>query len=657
MARAFGNIAEFVDVKFVFLGYFVQGGGKYGYENAAVSGSDMNITYSYAGYDSLGKYFSDGKFSTTSATAFCYFPDSKENTDFYNGAPGDTWLNYNNPFIKSLNFDVGTNGFALLTHELLHGLGLKHPHDDGSTGRPTYASLGWTGSDRQWVSVMSYDKLENGGDGAYKGSMPIGPMINDAIALQYLYGESTFNAGDTTYDLARYIGNYYNCQWDYSGVDTLDGTNLAFGIVVELATGTATNGYRTHDIGIITTATDLLNLSNSGTNPTKWTWLWGEYENVTGTSYVDVISGNELNNDINGGAGNDYMEGGLGNDRFDWSANSRAGEDKMVGGPGNDTYVVNSVGDELVENISEGADTVWVSFSASLSGYPNVENLRGYGSANLFLSGSGFGNLLSGAGGNDTIDGGTGTDTAKYSANATNYSISKSVANGVTTYTVKDKTGAEGIDTLTNVEVLSFADKTINLTIQSQVASAPAADVSRLSELYVAFFNRIPDADGLSYWIGQKLAGQSISQIADAFYSAGVQYSSLTGFSSTMSNADFVNVVYKNVLGRKDGADAGGLTHWSGKLADGSATHGSLVSAILDSAHTFKGDSIYGYVADLLDNKVSVAKTFAVDWGLNYNTSADSISNGMAIAAAVTPTSTAVAISLIGVSAADLHIG
>lgn len=110
------------------------------------------------------------------------------------------------------------------------------------------------------------------------------------------------------------------------------------------------------------------------------------------------------------------------------------------------------------------------------------------------------------------------------------------------------------------------------------------------------------------------------------------------------------------MLGRKDGADAGGLAYWTGKLADGSATRGDLVSTILDSAHTYKGDATYGYVADLLDNKTLVAKTFAIDLGLNYNSSNESITNGMAIAAAVTPTSTAAAISLIGVNIADVQL-
>ena len=278
-----------------------------------------------------------------------------------------------------------------------------------------------------------------------------------------------------------------------------------------------------------------------------------------------------------------------------------------------------------------------------------IENAIG-GLGNDFLIGNAVNNVLRGNAGNDSLDGGEGTDTAIFNGTLSNYMLNK--AGG--TYTVQAKAGTDGTDTLIAVESLRFTDKTVNLTVQAKAAAAPQADVIRLTELYVAFFNRVPDADGLAYWIEQKSAGQSISQIADVFYSAGVQYANLTGFSASMSNGDFVNVVYRNVLGRPGGADAEGLAYWSGLLADGKATRGSLVSTILDSAHTFKGNATFGFVADLLDNKYAVAKTFAIDWGLNYNTPAESISQGMAIAAAITPTSTAAAISLIGVSAADM---
>lgn len=266
-------------------------------------------------------------------------------------------------------------------------------------------------------------------------------------------------------------------------------------------------------------------------------------------------------------------------------------------------------------------------------------------------AGAGNDSIVGGSG-DDVLNGGDGIDTVTYSRDLSNYTITKTG----TSYIVSDKTNTEGIDRVNNIEVLKFADKSINLRIKPQAAEASPSDVTRLIELYIAFFNRIPDADGLSYWIGNKTGGQTINQIADAFYSAGVQYSSLTGFTDTMSNIEFVNVIYKNVLGRKDGADADGLAYWTGKLLDGSASRGSLVSTILDSAHTYKGDSSFGYVADLLDNKIAVTRTVAIDYGLNYNNATEAVSNGMAIAAAVTPTDTAAAIALVGVNALDVQL-
>lgn len=269
------------------------------------------------------------------------------------------------------------------------------------------------------------------------------------------------------------------------------------------------------------------------------------------------------------------------------------------------------------------------------------------------IDGLGGNDTINGSTGNDTIDGGTGTDVAVFSGGLSTYTVTHTGS----TYSVCAKTGSDGTDTVTNVESLQFADMTVNLTVQATAATMATTDLGKLEELYIAFFNRVPDADGLAYWISQFKAGSNINQIAESFYSAGVQNSSTTGFSSTMSHADFVNVIYRNVLGRTTGADSDGLAYWSGKLADGTATHGSLVSAVLDSAHTFKGDAAYGYVADLLDNKIAVANQFAVDWGLNYNATSDSITQGMAIAAAVTATSTAPALALVGISAADMGLG
>jgi V8-like Glu-specific endopeptidase len=253
--------------------------------------------------------------------------------------------------------------------------------------------------------------------------------------------------------------------------------------------------------------------------------------------------------------------------------------------------------------------------------------------------------IFRGNGGNDTITGNGGTDTVSYEGYRDEYRV---VDNGPG-WTVTDRLGLDGTDSLSGVEVLLFADMHVNLPIGANSRTIPAGQLQTLEELYVAFFNRVPDADGLSYWIDQARAGQSLESIADSFYSAALLYPTQTGYSSGMTNASFVNVIYRNVLGREEGADAGGLAYWTDALAHG-VSRGELVTTILGSAHSFKGRADYGWVADLLDNKAYVAQRFAVEMGLNYNTAQESIANGMAIADAVTPYSTSAAMALIGVT-------
>jgi sugar lactone lactonase YvrE len=212
-------------------------------------------------------------------------------------------------------------------------------------------------------------------------------------------------------------------------------------------------------------------------------------------------------------------------------------------------------------------------------------------------------------------------------------------------YVVTDSAGTT--TKVTNASAIKFGDITVNLQIGAKSQTISTADLRSLIELYIAYFNRVPDADGLAYWIDQFKSGQSLEQIGTSFYNAAVQYSALTGYTATMSNADFVKVIYKNVLGR-DTVDQDGLNYWSTSLANGSQTRGTLIAAILNSAHTFKGDATYGWVADLLDNKVIFADFFTIQQGMNYNSADVSIANTVAMAAAITATDTTAATKLIG---------
>lgn len=305
--------------------------------------------------------------------------------------------------------------------------------------------------------------------------------------------------------------------------------------------------------------------------------------------------------------------------------------------------------EKLVFNNDRDTLDLLAAFPTGINGTANDDILSGT-AANDKINGLAGNDTITGNAGNDTIDGGIGTDSAVFSGKLSNYTITHSG----TSYSIKAKTGTDGTDTVTNIESLKFSDMTVNLDVHAVVASAPSANVQSIIELYVAFFRRVPDADGLVYWIQQMKAGQSINQIAESFYNAGLLFPALTGFDAKMGNAEFVNLIYKNVLGRTDGADPEGLAYWTEQLSTGKATKGKLVTDILFAAHGFKGDATFGWVADLLDNRIAVAKTFAIDLGLGYVTPDDSILHGMEITAAVTPTNTATAISLIGIVPADI---
>ena len=137
--------------------------------------------------------------------------------------------------------------------------------------------------------------------------------------------------------------------------------------------------------------------------------------NGTGNAKANVIIGNSGSNTLSGLGGNDTLTGGSGNDTLDGGT----GSDTMSGGFGNDTYVVDSVGDVVIEGfLFSGTDTVLSSVSYTLSA--NLENLTLTGAAAIngtgnvsanVINGNSGSNILTGNGGNDTLSGGAGNDT------------------------------------------------------------------------------------------------------------------------------------------------------------------------------------------------------------------------------------------------------
>jgi len=108
--------------------------------------------------------------------------------------------------------------------------------------------------------------------------------------------------------------------------------------------------------------------------------------NATGNSKNNLLVGNAAANVINGGAG----------------------ADRMGGGGGDDTFYVDNSGDQVIEYVSAGIDTVYSTISHTLA--DNVETLRLLGSASINATGNALNNVLAGNTGANTLTGGAGND-------------------------------------------------------------------------------------------------------------------------------------------------------------------------------------------------------------------------------------------------------
>jgi Ca2+-binding RTX toxin-like protein len=126
--------------------------------------------------------------------------------------------------------------------------------------------------------------------------------------------------------------------------------------------------------------------------------LTGSAITGTGNTLNNSIIGNDLNNNLKGDSGNDTLDGGVGNDT-------------MTGGTGNDVYVVESIGDQVLETSTSSSEIDLVKSSISYLLGNNVENLELLGIDHLTGTGNSLNNKITGNSGNNNLAGNTGNDT------------------------------------------------------------------------------------------------------------------------------------------------------------------------------------------------------------------------------------------------------
>ena len=277
------------------------------------------------------------------------------------------------------------------------------------------------------------------------------------------------------------------------------------------------------------------------------------------------------------------------------------------------TFVVNLEGN--VDGSDEG-DWFYLNDLANIfNGGLGQDILFGFGGDDRFTGGAD----------DDTLFGGDGTgDTAVYSGPQARYTI-QIERDGVT---VTDRSGAEGTDALSEIEFLSFGDAVdFNLANQVGIASLSAAEIETIVELYIAYFNRAPDAEGLNFWGSAYANGVSLEQIATLIL--GDTETQQT-YPDTLSTLDFVTQVYNNILGRTP--DQGGLEFWANVLDSGGRTRDNFILSVLQGAKADPDSSASQEFIDLqlgdrayLSDKTDIGTYFAVIRGLSDVTEADAV--------------------------------
>jgi hypothetical protein len=128
-----------------------------------------------------------------------------------------------------------------------------------------------------------------------------------------------------------------------------------------------------------------------------------------------------------------------------------------------------------------------------------------------------------------------------------------------------------------------------------------------VTRLYVAYFDRAPDAAGLDYWVNHS-GLDTLDQIAASFAD---QPETQEKYPDSLTDAEFVNTIYNNLFHRD--AEPEGLDYWVNELENGNIDRPHMIEAIVNGAQ----DDEQGQDRTTLDNKTEVGLYVAVELGLD----------------------------------------
>ena len=244
---------------------------------------------------------------------------------------------------------------------------------------------------------------------------------------------------------------------------------------------------------------------------------------------------------------------------------------------------------KLSLDIATGAASGFVTAQqqdSSLKGtYTNITGVISLGTDDTVFGADGY-QFVQLGGGTNYFDGRGGIDRAIYDGAIKHFSTTLNKSGVVTIH--DRRLSSENIDTLVNVEEVYFDgdDRPLrDISILASVVNVEAADLTSFIEMYIAYFNRAPDAEGLFYWGTRLSQGMSKEKIAESFY---VQPETQALYTNPEDTKGFVTNVYQNFLGRAPDTD--GFNYWVKQLDDGIISKPSFLLAIINGAKASTGN-------------------------------------------------------------------
>ncbi|MGQ3671974.1 DUF4214 domain-containing protein [Xanthobacter sp. TB0136] len=142
----------------------------------------------------------------------------------------------------------------------------------------------------------------------------------------------------------------------------------------------------------------------------------------------------------------------------------------------------------------------------------------------------------------------------------------------------------------------------------------------QITQLYVGYFNRAPDPEGLNYWIGRLDSGEmNVQQIAQSFSEQPetlATYPFLRYPNLLENDAEaFITEIYQNAFNRAP--DEEGLAYWTEQLISGAVPVGDFIASVISGAQ----NTAAGQDLTTINNKTTVGLDYAtqvaaanVDW-------------------------------------------